>query len=149
MFQQQVSHVRSVKSRQSFPNQNNFIPQKNEMEGVEKKHGTKKWVHVNLRVNLVTNAGPSFMTVWERLSFTSLIMNLNRYSLFLKEILLLLPVRLYSVLRQKLHELQRLFDFYQNLINFTAFDLWEEKKKDGHYAAQTHSEQCFFVFFVK
>lgn len=51
------------------------------------------------------------------------IMYLNKYSLFLKEILLLLPVRLYSVLRQKLHELQRLFDFYQNLINFTAFDL--------------------------
>lgn len=50
-------------------------------------------------------------------------MNLNKYSLFLKEILLLLPVRLYSVLWQKLHEFQRLFDFYQNLINFTAFDL--------------------------
>lgn len=51
------------------------------------------------------------------------ITTLNRYSLFLKEILLLLPVRLYSVLWQKLHEFQRLFDFYQNLINFTAFDL--------------------------
>lgn len=57
------------------------------------------------------------------------IMNANRYSLLLKEILLLLPVRLYSVLRQKLHEFQRLFDFYQNLINFTAFDLLETKRK--------------------
>ncbi len=56
-------------------------------------------------------------------------MNLNRYSLFLKEILLLLPVRLYSVLRQKLHEFQRLFDFYQNLINFTAFDLLKKRRQ--------------------
>lgn len=64
-------------------------------------------------------------------------MNLNRYSLFLKEILLLLPVRLYSVLRQKLHEFQRLFDFYQNLINFTAFDLYKKKKKERQWSVSS------------
>lgn len=50
------------------------------------------------------------------------------YSLFLKEILLLLSVRLDSVLWQKLHQFQRLFDFYQNLVYFTTFDLWEGEK---------------------
>lgn len=73
-------------------------------------------------MNLARTAGLSLI-MSPRTNEHSSIMNLNRYSLFLKEILLLLPVRLYSVLRQKLHEFQRLFDFYQNLINFTAFDL--------------------------
>lgn len=53
---------------------------------------------------------------------------LSRYSLFLQQVLLLLPVRLDGVLRQELHELQRLFDFHQNLINFTTFDLWGSEK---------------------
>lgn len=34
------------------------------------------------------------------------------------------------MLGQKLHELQRLFNFYQNLINFTAFDLEEREKTE-------------------
>lgn len=54
---------------------------------------------------------------------------LSRYSLFLQQVLLLLPVRLDGVLRQELHELQRLFDFHQNLINFTTFDLWASEKR--------------------
>lgn len=52
----------------------------------------------------------------------------SRYSLFLQQVLLLLPVRLDGVLRQELHELQRLFDFHQNLINFTTFDLRGSEK---------------------
>lgn len=55
-------------------------------------------------------------------------MKLSRYSLFLQQVLLLLPVRLDGVLRQELHELQRLFDFHQNLINFTTLDLWGSEK---------------------
>lgn len=49
------------------------------------------------------------------------------YSLFLKQVLLLLPVRLDGVLRQELHELQRLFDLHQDLINLPSFDLGEEE----------------------
>lgn len=78
--------------------------------------------NLNPRMNLAINVGLSFI-MRLRTNEDYFIMTLNRYSLFLKEILLLLPVRLYSVLWQKLHEFQRLFDFYQNLINFTAFDL--------------------------
>lgn len=78
--------------------------------------------HLNLRVNLASDVSLSFR-MSRRTNEHYFIMTPNRYSLFLQEILLLLPVRLYSVLRQKLHELKRLFDFYQNLINFTAFDL--------------------------
>lgn len=70
---------------------------------------------------------------------------LSRYSLFLQQVLLLLPVRLDGVLRQELHELQRLFDFHQNLIDFTTFDLWGSEKrrlimaKDG---SQKQNSEC-------
>lgn len=49
--------------------------------------------------------------------------NQSWHSLFLEEVLLLLSVRLYCVLWQELHELQRFFDFHQHLIDFTTFDL--------------------------
>lgn len=52
-----------------------------------------------------------------------------RYSLFLQKALLLLPVRLYGVLREILHKFQRLFDFHQNLIDFTAFNLLDRDRE--------------------
>lgn len=33
------------------------------------------------------------------------------------------------MLRQELHEFQRLFDFHQDLVNFSAFDLEEEEEE--------------------
>lgn len=68
--------------------------------------------------------------------------NLFWYSLFLQEVLLLLSVWLYCVLRQELHEFQRLFDFYQNLIDFASFNLRGTDKTRGQRAAQMHPEPC-------
>lgn len=69
------------------------------------------------------------------------------YSLFLQEALLLLPVGLNSMLRQKLHEFQRLFDFHQNLIDFTAFNLCGGKRQRhaNHESGPSHvtSNVCF------
>lgn len=51
------------------------------------------------------------------------------HSLFLQQVLLLLPVRLDGVLRQELHELQGLLDFHQDLVDLATFDLRASEKQ--------------------
>ena len=53
------------------------------------------------------------------------------YSLFLQEVLLLLAVRLDGVLGQELHELQRLLDLHQDLVDLSALDLRERERERG------------------
>lgn len=125
LFTQQVNSITAVYSKLKFCASKPAIQREWDQRY---ENSTNRVDHLNLRVNLASDVSLSFR-MSRRTNEHYFIMTLNRYSLFLQEILLLLPVRLYSVLRQKLHELKRLFDFYQNLINFTAFDLWERERE--------------------
>ena len=59
------------------------------------------------------------------------------YSLFLQEVLLLLAVRLDGVLGQELHELQRLLDLHQDLVDLSALDLREREREREGQGSQT------------